>query len=224
MKRRAVIAPMLLVVVGSLVLAPTLASAGSRGHRGSGGHRLGSHHPGASHGKIQFGGSDFFSDRQPRFANRDFKRSFVHQPVFSAPFVTFAEPAPPVVVYAPPPVVYAPTTVIAVAPVAPPVPVAPPASAIYPAVAVAPEPAPTVVEHPTGRYELRGDGVTTSYAWVWIPNPPPAPPVQPASGEERPPRRTQVYRWTDADGVEHWTDRPPAGPEEPRAPAKRPDT
>src|SRR5262245_59025954 len=29
---------------------------------------------------------------------------------------------------------------------------------------------------PRGRYELRGDGVTTPYVWAWIPNPPPPPP------------------------------------------------
>lgn len=33
-----------------------------------------------------------------------------------------------------------------------------------------------VVEHPHGRYLLRGDGVTTAYQWVWLPNPPPPPP------------------------------------------------
>ena len=36
--------------------------------------------------------------------------------------------------------------------------------------------APAVVQYPHGRYELRGDGVTTLYFWVWIPNPPPPPP------------------------------------------------
>jgi hypothetical protein len=33
-----------------------------------------------------------------------------------------------------------------------------------------------VVQHPHGRYVLRGDGVHTAYQWVWIPNPPPPPP------------------------------------------------
>ncbi len=44
--------------------------------------------------------------------------------------------------------------------------------------------APTVVQYPHGRYELRGDGVTTLYFWVWIPNPPPPPPpaAPPPSG------------------------------------------
>jgi hypothetical protein len=73
---------------------------------------------------------------------------------------------------------------------------------------------PRVVEHPTGRYELRGDGITTPYTWVWIPNPPPAPPP-PSSGPERPvsdvlpTRQTQAYRWVDEQGVVHWSDRPP---------------
>ncbi len=35
---------------------------------------------------------------------------------------------------------------------------------------------PGVIEYPAGRYELRGDGTTTPYVWVWIPNPPSAPP------------------------------------------------
>ena len=40
-----------------------------------------------------------------------------------------------------------------------------------------PPPAPTVVQYPHGRYELRSSGY--QYYWVWIPNPPPPPP-QPA--------------------------------------------
>jgi len=69
----------------------------------------------------------------------------------------------------------------------PPVIVAPPAviAPIYafpaPVVIAAPPPppaAPTVVEYPHGRYELRGDGIRVPYTWVWIPNPPPAPPAQ----------------------------------------------
>jgi len=54
----------------------------------------------------------------------------------------------------------------------------------------APAPAqPTVFQYPHGRYELRGDGITTAYQWVWISNPtiapPPlgAPPVPPAASQ-----------------------------------------
>ena len=34
---------------------------------------------------------------------------------------------------------------------------------------------PRVVQYAHGRYELRGDGATVPWAWVWIPNAPPAP-------------------------------------------------
>ncbi len=41
---------------------------------------------------------------------------------------------------------------------------------------------PTVVNYPHGRYELRGDGITVPYQWVWIWNPPPPPAAErPAS-------------------------------------------
>lgn len=49
-----------------------------------------------------------------------------------------------------------------------------PVYTVPPQVVVA-TPAPTVVQYPHGRYELRGDGITTRYQWVWIPNPPPPP-------------------------------------------------
>jgi hypothetical protein len=46
-----------------------------------------------------------------------------------------------------------------------------------------------VVHYPHGRYELRGDGVSVPYVWVWIPNA--APPVTrhdgPEGGEARTP-------------------------------------
>ena len=42
----------------------------------------------------------------------------------------------------------------------------------------APAPAqPTVFQYPHGRYELRGDGITTAYQWVWISNQTIAPPA-----------------------------------------------
>ena len=43
----------------------------------------------------------------------------------------------------------------------------------------------TVVQYPQGRYELRGDGVSVPYYWVWVPvfyaaaPPPPLPPPPP---------------------------------------------
>jgi hypothetical protein len=62
-------------------------------------------------------------------------------------------------------------------------------------------PTATVVQYPTGRYELRGDGITAPYYWLWIPAPvvvaapgpvvapplPPAPPPPPAGYELPPP-------------------------------------
>jgi hypothetical protein len=227
--------PVVLVLVASLVLAPTAALArrphgGSGGHRGFAGRHLGGSHFGGKHfhgkpfhGHIQFGGSDFFSDRHHRFGHRGFGKSFFH-----APIVPFAAISSPVVVYAPPPVVYGPTVIVE-SPVAPALPVAYPPVATRVSVAPAPEPMPRVVEHPTGRYELRGDGVATAYTWVWIPNPPSAPPApevaapaaQSPSGARLPARRTQVYRWTDAEGVEHWTDRRDLVPEQHRPPARR---
>ena len=102
-------------------------------------------------------------------------------PVWARSYVYPAYYYPPVV-YAPPPVSYYP----------------PPAPyyAASPAVvyASAPRPAPTVayasprpapappsppvqnqVVYPHGKYVLKGDGVTTAYQWVWIPNAPQEP-------------------------------------------------
>ena len=81
-----------------------------------------------------------------------------------------------------------------------------------------PPPMQRVVEFPTGRYELHGDGVTTAYRWVWIPNPPTSPPIEEPSVAPPPPaseapapaertRRADIYRWTDDAGVVHITDR-----------------
>jgi hypothetical protein len=93
------------------------------------------------------------------------------------------------------------------------------------AVAALPAPAtlptPTLVDHPDGWYQLRGDGATTPYRWVWIPKPPvaPASPAEPApsaQGSDAPARpaeshardgRGQAYHWTDDRGVTTWTNR-----------------
>src|SRR5688572_4422922 len=134
-------------------------------------------------------------------ARHDKHSSFRHRHHPPRHFVTFY--SPPSVVYhtyyAPPPVYYAPPVVYQ----------APPAYYSAPAM-------PRVVEYATGRYELRGDGVTTAYEWAWIPNPPaaPPPPVEPAPMAPPPapapvppsaPR--EAFRWTDDSGVTTWTDR-----------------
>ena len=89
-----------------------------------------------------------------------------------------------------------------------------------------PPPAPiqNVVEYATGRYELRGDGMAVPYTWVWIPNPPPAPPSGPPPPGSAPASASsghgKLYRWTDAQGVLHITDRLQAVPPEYRSKAK----
>jgi hypothetical protein len=93
-----------------------------------------------------------------------------------------------------PPVVYAPPAYYAPAYYGWPYPAAPAAYypapyypartyAAYPAGYAAAAPAatqgwtgPRVVQYAHGRYELRGDGVTVPWAWVWIPNASPATP------------------------------------------------
>ena len=92
-------------------------------------------------------------------------------------------------------------------------------------------PMPSVVEFPTGRYELRGDGRTEQYHWVWIPKPPTAPPAEPSSpappapvsppSDPGPTRHTPVYRWTDEQGTVHLTDQVNAVPDRYRPKAKR---
>jgi hypothetical protein len=104
-----------------------------------------------------------------------------------------------------PPVVYT-------QPVTTPIPPAPP-----------PPPAPSVIQYENGRYELRGDGMTTPYTWVWIPNPPPPPPPAPPAprvADSPPSRPSQLYRWTDEQGVVHLTDRLDSVPRQYRAQAK----
>lgn len=96
-----------------------------------------------------------------------------HTVPYRAPVVVAPPPvySSPPVYYAPAPTSYAPTHAYSAPP--------PVARSTYAAT-----PAQTnVVQYPHGRHVLRGDGVTTAYQWVWIPNPPPPPPppARPAS-------------------------------------------
>ena len=67
-----------------------------------------------------------------------------------------------------------------------PAPVSAPPAYYAPAPAYAPPPAPAIqreVVYPHGRHMLYGDGVTTAYQWVWVPNaPPPGAPLAPLPG------------------------------------------
>ena len=97
-------------------------------------------------------------------------------------------------------------------------------------VALAPPPMPSVIPYPTGRYELRGDGITIPYQWVWIPNPPSAPPIgppaEPPTPSVAPPadppasQQSRLYRWSDAQGVVNWTNSWEAVPEQYRSQAR----
>ena len=159
---------------------------------------------------------------QPLAPNPFTLRPFVHRS-----FIPFGAPG---VVYVSPPVYYGSASLYTPPDVYdPPVDYSQPMTAV--SVAPAPAPMPDPIEYPTGRYELRGDGMTAPYTWVWIPNPPPPPPTAPPAAvtPEPPPARDdpspapphQLYRWTDGQGVVHWTDNPDSIPEPQRAQAKR---
>ncbi|PYO47527.1 MAG: hypothetical protein DMD84_23340 [Candidatus Rokuibacteriota bacterium] len=122
--------------------------------------------------------------------------------------------APPPVAYAAPPPVYDPSSAYGPPPAyaAPPPAHAPPLSQDV-------QPIERDAVFPTGRYVLRGDGVNVPYTWVWIPNPPTAPPGG-APSSSMAGERT-VYAWTDANGVTTWTDRLSKVPPEHRANARR---
>ena len=122
--------------------------------------------------------------------------------------------APPVVGYGG--FGYVPPTYAVPEYVTPPPAYAPPSVSYAPPPSYAP-PQRTVVEFSSGRYVLQGDGLTAPYRWVWVPNPPPAPPVEEPSAPPPPPpaptstpeptRSLDFYRWTDSEGVTHFSDR-----------------
>jgi hypothetical protein len=216
-----------LVVVASLALAPAAGAAG-RGHSGRSGPAVAAFghaqnvsrqghlattgqitrqwYPSGHHGSHHFG---------RRHAGNAFVSAWVAAPaVIYAPSPLYGPSAayePPV--YYDPPMAYPPpsASMVSLAPSPPPAP-----------------PMPSVVQYPTGRYELRGDGILTPYTWVWIPNPPPSPPpgppaAPPASVDSSRARVGKLYRWTDDEGVAHWTDRWEAVPQRYRAEAKPPE-
>ncbi len=138
--------------------------------------------------------------------------AYVGGPAYGAPYPAAPSPASagPMVynvnIYNPAPV---PVQPVVQPPMAQPAVYEPPPVSTGPAAPASPQ---GVVEYEGGRYELRGDGMTMPYKWVWIPNPPPGPPGSsamraPASGELAPARRGTVYRWIDDQGVLHMTDR-----------------
>jgi hypothetical protein len=221
-----------LALAAAVALTPAVAMAG-RSHGGAvagavaHGRPSGFHQGGFHHGGVRPGVGFRPVSPGPHFVQpRHFgHRPFVRRPV---PFGFIAAP----IVYAPPlvygspfsydAVSYAPPTYAPPAYDAPPVSYGPDAGGAI-SLAPPPQPTPAVVEFPTGRYELRGDGMATPYAWVWIPNPPVAPPSQaPSPGDPAPSSQRQLYRWTDEAGVAHWTDRRDAVPQPYRAEAQQP--
>ena len=216
MRRWPIVLTVSMALVG-IVFAPRMALAG--------GHHRGHHHRHHSHGAPVFVGpvvtQPFF---QPPFIARPFFHGLV-----ARPFVPFGVVTSPVVVFTPPPVVYSPPPIVYSPP---PVVYAPPPVAYYPPPPPAPPPPPMprIIQYPHGRYELQGDGVTTPYHWVWIPNPPPppppsappeappsAPPVIPESAQTAPSVHGRIYSWTDERGVTTWTDSEEKVPERYRA-------
>jgi len=188
---------------GALVLLALLPVTAQAQHRAGGQHRV--------HGQ------------PPLQHHRFHHRPFGSRLVVVAPFVPFAYGSAPSVVYSAPPVYYyAPPPVVYPAPAAY---TPPPASAAPPAPAYAPPPQQDIdpiqreVVFPTGRYVLRGDGINTPYTWVWIPNPPTAPPGGAPTSARQVERA--LYAWTDANGVTTWTDRLSKVPPEHRAHARR---
>ena len=160
-------------------------------------------------------GSDRFRHDDRHGLHHGFRHGLRHRHHRVRPSVTFFY-APPSVVYhtyyTPPPVYHAPPVVYQ----APPVHAAPAM--------------PRVIEYPTGRYELRGDGVAIPYEWAWIPNPPPAPPPPVEPPAVTPPSAPtpvttsasrEAFRWTDDNGVSTWTDRLDSVPERYRARVQR---
>ena len=164
---------------------------------------------------------------------RHFHRPFVHRFPYASPYFYgtgyYAPPAfygsspgydygsssgyDPPIAYAPPPP-YAPPPAYGSPP---PVPFSTTTLGVAPT-------RPGVIEFPTGRYELRGDGVSTPHVWVWVPNPPesaPEWPPPPGPSQAPPPRRSQLYRWVDEQGVVHLTDNPESVPPQYRKPGAR---
>ncbi len=179
----------------------------------------------AGHGVHAHGGmGGFVGPRAPRpFGHHHhfFPRPFF----FPAPFFPLVVVPPPAVAYAEPPVVYQPYQY---QPYQPTMGYPSAAAAAVPPPAPPPPPIPSVIEYPHGWYELRGDGVSAPYVWVWVPKPPPPPPAPPAPPTVAPPDASpgrsssrKVFHWTDAAGVTHWTDQQETVPPRYRADARR---
>lgn len=230
---RSIFRPLAVVTVSALLLASIAiapadaggAVRGSRGFNPRGGFQ--GFNPGGGFQGFNPGGFQGFNPGDagrsfmppPRFSKRGRAAGGYPIGAYGAPFYYGSSLGDPLLydtsVYAPDPVYTAPPVYVPV--------VVPVASSALPAAPARP----SVIEFPEGRYELRGDGVSTPYSWVWIPNPPAAPPASsspptaPSAGDRSPVRRSQLYRWVDEQGVMHLTDNADTVPEQFRKEAKR---
>lgn len=220
--------PLLIVAVVGLVLLPSSVPAGGRGHAGTVvvvAPRSSVVIASPSTVVVCPGPKIFVAPTPtvftPVVSPRHFFPRFAAPVNVARPLFPFVASAAPGIVYTQPVVYPQPSPVMSVAP--------------------SPLPTPTVVEYPTGWYQLRGDGVTTPYVWVWIPKPPPPPPSAEPPSVPPPPQSTapadpptvlpvqlrsfapagELYRWTDEQGGPHWTDRLDNIPERYRSQAQR---
>src|SRR6267143_35682 len=186
------------VAVGATLILLTYLPAAAQ-HRGGGFHGSGHGFHGGGRG-FHGGGRGFHG------GGRGFGH-FQHRPV--GPRLIVVAPFSPFGFYSTSPFAYS----------SPGVDYAPPPPAYAPPLSQDVEPIQREAVFPTGRYVLRGDGVNVPYTWVWIPNPPTAPPGGAPSSSIAGERT--VYAWTDANGVTTWTDRLSKVPPEHRANARR---
>jgi len=224
--------PLLIVAVAALVLAPISASAGGRGGVVVVAPRSSVVIASPSAVVVRPAPKVFVATTPSVFtavvSPHHFFPRFGTTVIVARPFFPIVVSAAPAIVSSPPIVYAQPPPVVSVAP--------------------SPLPTPTVIEYPTGWYQLCGDGVTTPYVWVWIPKPPPPPPpaappavppappstapVEPPTGPADPPTAPlvqlrlaapagELYRWTDEHGGPHWTDRLDNIPERYRSQAQR---
>jgi hypothetical protein len=222
MRRALAVVTVSAILLGPIAIAPADAGGGlggSRGFSSRGGFQ--GFNPGGGFQGFNPGGFQGFNPGDARsvvplqFSKRGRAAGGYLVGGYAAPFYYGDQLLYDTTAYAPPPVYTAPPVYVPVV-----VPIATTAVPAAPA-------RPGVIEFPEGRYELRGDGVTTPYSWVWIPNPPSAPPpyssppTAPSTGDRSPVRRSQLYRWVDEQGVMHLTDNAETVPEQFRKEAKQ---
>jgi hypothetical protein len=236
------------VATSALLVAVLLAPSAAQAQRGGGGRGSGGGGNGAAMGRGAANGRPAVTQQAPgrqwsgnqwshnhnHFVGRPFFKPFVRPffPYAVAPSVVYAAPyyyAPPYYQDYPPPAYYNPPQTY----YAPPAPTYyDPAPATYYSppppsgtVSVAPAPPDNVIQYSHGRYELRGPS-----RWEWVPNSSTDVSLTPAAatpsskkGEPSSPGVTfrGLFRWTDENGVTHWTQGLDAVPEQYRPKARR---